>query len=286
MLDWSQMIFIGLSLGIVYMLMASGLTMIFGIMRQINNTHGVMYALAGLLGFNFVSKLGINLLLGMFLVAIVFGLLGIIIERIVFRPTRKEWLVGFLASTGIWFALEGLGWIYFGALPRNIPSPITGIMSIGGIVVSLERLFIIGIGVVVMGVLFFIVHKLPIGRQLRAVQEDSEAAALQGVNVDRVCSVGFFIGCACAAIAGFLIAIMFNMEVGSGTAALIKAFLIIAIGGLGSIPGSVLAGVILGLNDSIMGTLFGIQLAFSFAFILLLIILIVKPTGLVGRAGT
>lgn len=282
MLNWPHVVFNGLCLGVVYMLMASGLTLIFGVMRQINNAHGVMYALGGVLGYTLVDRLGMNLFLAFLVVIIVFGFLGMIIERLVFRRTRKEWLVGYLASTGIWFVMEGLGWMAFGTVGRSIPSPVQGTIGVGGIVVSLERLLIIGMGAMIMAILFIVVHRLEVGRQLRAVQEDSEAAALQGVNADRVSAVGFFIGCALAAAAGFLVTVMFVMDAGGGLAALIKAFLIIAIGGLGSIPGAVTAGLLLGLSDSIIGSLLGSQIAFSFAFFMLLVILVVKPTGLVG----
>ena len=167
---------------------------------------------------------------------------------------------------------------------KHISFPVKGFLQFGSVRLSIEKLLIIGIGVLIMLVLNYLVHGLAIGRQMRAVQEDPEAAKLQGINADRVCSVAFFIGCSLPAIAGGLLITMFMLDVGAGLMVLLKTFLIIAIGGLGSIPGAIVAGLLLGFSDSFLGTLLGAEVAYSAAFAIMLVVLAIKPMGLLGTA--
>jgi branched-chain amino acid transport system permease protein len=279
-----QMVITGVAMGITYMIMASGLTLIFGIMRQVNNAHGVLCAFGALTTYTFVYKFGVNFFLALLLVGLIFGLFGIIFERVILKPVRDLWLVGFLVTTGFWFILEGLGWVVFGTVPQHISLPVKGFLQFGSVRISIEKLMIIGIGVLVMLLLNYLVHGLAIGRQMRAVQEDPEAAKLQGINADQVCSVAFFIGCSLPAIAGGLLISMFVLDVGSGLMVLLKTFLIIGIGGLGSIPGAIVAGLLLGFSDSFLGTLLGSEVAYSAAFAIMLVVLAIKPMGLLGTA--
>ncbi len=279
-----QMVITGVALGITYMIMASGLTLIFGIMRQLNNAHGVLSIFGGLTIYTCIKHFGMNYFVALFLVAFVFGLFGIIYEKAIFKPARKLWLMGFLVSTGFMFILEGLGWIVFGTLPQNVSFPLKGFLEFGTFRISIEKLSVMGTGALCMILLYFLVHSLAIGRQMRAVQEDPEAAKLQGINVDRVCSVAFFIGCFLPAIAGGLLITMFMLDAGAGLMLLVKTFLIIAIGGLGSIPGAVVGGLLLGFSDSFLGTLMGAEVAYSAAFAIMIIVLAIRPMGLLGTA--
>lgn len=279
-----QMLVIGVATGVIYMMLASGLTLIFGIMRQINNTHGVICALGGVIGYVLVSQFKLNFFLTLILVALIFGIFGLLLERLIFRNVRKLWIGGFLASTGIWFIMEGIGWQVFGTLPRNTVFPFRGVISLGSVTLSEEKLAIAVIGAVFMLILYYLVHHTAVGRQMRAVQEDPEAAALQGIDADRVCSVAFFVGCSLAGAAGTLLSAMFMVDSGSGLLVLLKASIVIAIGGLGNIQGAVLAGLLLGLSDSIIGTLLGAQIAYAAAFALMLFVLSIRPMGLAGTA--
>lgn len=145
-----QMVITGVAMGITYMIMASGLTLIFGIMRQVNNAHGVLCAFGAMVTYTFVHQFGINFFLALALVGLVFGLFGIIFERVVFKPVRDLWLVGFLVSTGFWFILEGVGWVTFGTLPQHVSFPVKGFLQFGSVRLSIEKLSIIGIGALIM----------------------------------------------------------------------------------------------------------------------------------------
>jgi branched-chain amino acid transport system permease protein len=280
-----QMLITGVAMGVTYMLMASGLTLIFGILRQLNNAHGVLCAFGAMVTYTLVSRFGINLFLALPLVGLIFGLFGIVFEKVILKPVREEWLVGFLVTTGVWFILEGMGWVTFGTLPQHVSFPIKGFLEIASVRISIEKLTIIGIGFLIMLLLNYLVHGLAIGREMRAVQEDPEAAKLQGINADRICSVAFFIGCALPGIAGGLLVSMFMLDVGGGVMFLTKTFSIIAIGGLGSIPGAIVAGLLVGFSDSFLGTLMGAEVAYSSIFAIMLIVLSIRPMGLLGTAG-
>jgi branched-chain amino acid transport system permease protein len=280
-----QLLFNGIALGIIYFMIAAGLTLIFGIMRQVNNAHGIFYGIGGLLCYYLIDKTGMNILLAIICVAGIMGMVGVILERAVFKPSRDAWIVGVLASTGVWFILEAFAWDFFGVLPRSISTGFEGSISIGAIHFSLSKLLGIGVGIGSIIFLIFVVHKTVLGYQMQAVQENREVAALQGINVNRIYRVSFFIGSAMAGIAGCLAGIIFNIDAGTGVVALVKAFIIMGIGGLGSIPGATIAALIVGLTESIVTTLWGSQVAFMSCYALLLAILLVKPMGLWGKSG-
>jgi branched-chain amino acid transport system permease protein len=279
-----QMVITGVTMGVTYMIMASGLTLIFGIMRQVNNAHGAICAFGAFTTYKFVYQLGVDYFLVLPIVAVIFGLFGIVYERVIFKPVRELWLTGFLVSTGFWFILEGFGWLIFGTVPQCVSFPIRGLLEFGSVRLAIEKLFILGIGILIMLGLHYLVHGCAIGRQMRAVQEDSEAAKLQGINADRVSSVAFFVGCSLPALAGSLLIAMFMLDVGMSQMILVKTFIIIAIGGLGSIPGAMVGGLLLGFSDSFLGTLMGAEIAYSAAFGIMLVVLAIRPMGLLGTA--
>ncbi|MGZ3537282.1 MAG: branched-chain amino acid ABC transporter permease [Thermodesulfobacteriota bacterium] len=273
-------------LGLNYGLIALGLSLIFGIMGIVNFAHGEMYMLGGYVAYYLVGRFRINFLATMIAGVAIVGLLGALIEKILFRPltTRpKEALTSLIAAVGLAWVLQMLAVICFGELDRNVPSAFKGIIHMGGVVITKERLAAIIIALVLVSVLTLFLMKTTIGMAIRAVAQDKEAAALQGIQVSRINSLAFGIGCALAGAAGVLMAPIFCVSPFLGGEVILKAFLVVILGGMGSIPGAMLGGLVLGFIESFGSLFFTVPTVNAITFVLIIIILIVRPQGLLGH---
>ncbi|MGZ3568808.1 MAG: branched-chain amino acid ABC transporter permease [Thermodesulfobacteriota bacterium] len=276
----------GVMLGLNYGLIALGLSLIFGIMGIVNFAHGEMYMLGGYVAYYLVGRFRINFLATMIAGVAIVGLLGALIEKILFRPltTRpKEALTSLIAAVGLAWVLQMLAVICFGELDRNVPSAFKGIIHMGGVVITKERLAAIIIALVLVSVLTLFLMKTTIGMAIRAVAQDKEAAALQGIQVSRINSLAFGIGCALAGAAGVLMAPIFCVSPFLGGEVILKAFLVVILGGMGSIPGAMLGGLVLGFIESFGSLFFTVPTVNAITFVLIIIILIVRPQGLLGH---
>lgn len=276
-----QLLLNGLMLSLTYILIGSGLTLVFGILNIMNFAHGEFYML-GAYGIYYLYELaGVNYVLALVLSILFVGFLGLIVERFFYRPIRGQQVPGMIVAMGLLILMEGLASLIFGPDDRGVESPVSGALHVFGASLPIARLAIILIGAVVILILYVIIQRTRFGRGIRAVAEDREAAALQGINVNRICLLVFGIGCALAATAGALLVPVFFINPYGGLTQVLKGFMIIVIGGLGSIPGVIIGGFILGFMDSIGSTyLGGISSVISFAFVVLL--LIFRPKGLMG----
>jgi len=275
---------LGLSMGAIYILMALGLTLMFGMMHIINFAHGAIYMLGAFAIYYLFAQAGIPYLLAFLLTLLLLGMFGLAIERVIYRTLGGETeptLVALLALTTL---LESSGYLVFGVLDKDVPTVFPGVLRLSGMTLSVERLVIIPIVAVMVMSLHMFMQRTKTGQAMRAIEQDKEAAALQGVNVNRINALAFGIGFALAAAAGALIAPVFAVTPSMGELPLLKAFIIIILGGLGSVPGAILGGVILGLIDGVLATAFGFELAFLLSFVLIIVILLVKPQGLLGHA--
>lgn len=275
---------LGLSMGAIYILMALGLTLMFGMMHIINFAHGAIYMLGAFAIYYLFAQAGIPYLLAFLLTLLLLGMFGLAIERLIYRTLGGETeptLVALLALTTL---LESSGYLVFGVLDKDVPTVFPGVLRLSGMTLSVERLVIIPIVAVMVMSLHVFMQRTKTGQAMRAIEQDKEAAALQGVNVNRINALAFGIGFALAAAAGALIAPVFAVTPSMGELPLLKAFIIIILGGLGSVPGAILGGVILGLIDGVLATAFGFELAFLLSFVLIIVILLVKPQGLLGHA--
>ena len=262
-----QSTIIGLSIGSIYILMALGLTLMFGMMHIINFAHGAIYMLGAFAIYYIFFQGGVPYFAA-FVLAMIKG--GI-------EPT----LVALLALTTF---LQAAGYPIFGQLDKHVPPVFQGTRNVLGVMVSVERLMIIPMaGALVVGLYLFI-NKTKMGAAMRAIEQDKEAAALQGVDVHAVNGLAFAIGFALAAASGALMAPIFKLDPMMGEQPLLKAFIIIILGGLGSIPGAILGGLMLGLIDSIVATALGAEPAFLLSFVFIILVLLFKPTGLFGYA--
>ncbi len=279
-----QSTIIGLSIGSIYILMALGLTLMFGMMHIINFAHGAIYMLGAFAIYYIFSQWGAPYFAAFVLAMLLLGTFGYLVERSIYRPIKggiEPTLVALLALTTF---LQAAGYPVFGQLDKHVPPVFHGTRNVLGVMISVERLMIIPMaGALVVGLNLFI-NKTKMGAAMRAIEQDKEAAALQGVNVHVVNGLAFAIGFALAAASGALMAPIFKLDPMMGEQPLLKAFIIIILGGLGSIPGAILGGLMLGLIDSIVATALGAEPAFLLSFVFIILLLLFKPTGLFGYA--
>jgi branched-chain amino acid transport system permease protein len=276
---------IGLSIGSIYILMALGLTLMFGMMHIINFAHGAIYMLGAFVIYYVFFQWGAPYFAAFVVAMVVLGLFGYLVERGIYRPIKggiEPTLVALLALTTF---LQAAGYPVFGPLDKHVPPIVEGTRTILGVRISVERLIIIPIAAALVIGLYLFITRSRMGAAMRAIEQDKEAAALQGVNVHVVNGVAFAIGFALAAAAGALMAPVFKLDPMMGEQPLLKAFIIIILGGLGSIPGAILGGLILGLIDSIVATALGAEPAFLLSFVFIIVLLLFRPTGLFGYAS-
>ena len=279
-----QSTIIGLSIGSIYILMALGLTLMFGMMHIINFAHGAIYMLGAFVVYYVFFQAGAPYLAAFVLAMVLLAAFGYLVERTIYRPIKggiEPTLVALLALTTF---LQAAGYPVFGQLDKHVPPVFPGTRNILGVMISIERLMIIPVAAALVIGLYLFINKTRLGGAMRAIEQDKEAASLQGVNVDRINGLAFAVGFALAAAAGALMAPIFKLDPMMGEQPLLKAFIIIILGGLGSIPGAILGGLMLGLIDSIVATALGAEPAFLLSFVFIILVLLFKPTGLFGHA--
>lgn len=269
-------------LGLTYCLIASGLTIIFGVMRIVNFAHGEFYVLGAYAIYFIWEVIGIPYFGGLVLTMLAVGAVGFIIERVFFRPLRGQELPSFILSLGLILLIQGSTLLSFSHTDRKVSSAVTGVWRIGDVSLSKERMVVVIASVVLIFALHSFLKWVKVGQAMRAVAQEPEAAALCGVNIHRANGVAFAIGCALAAAAAGLLIPIFVLNPFLGHFAVIKAFLVMVIAGMGSIPGAIVGGLILGTVESFGYTFVG-GVAEIFDFILVMLLLIFRPQGLFGR---
>ena len=271
-----------LSLSMVYMLVAMGLTLILSIMSMINFAHGDLYMLGGFGVYTVCQQLGYKYWLGLTVGVAAAALIGIFLEKAVFRPLRKEMLSASFASMGAGLIIQSCVLMAFGPLDKKVASVFPGVFKIFGVYLPKEKLAIILASLAIVGAIIVFVNYFRAGQALQAVAQDSEAASLMGMDVNRVNAVGFGLGCALAAAAGALIAPLYFVSPSMGVTPLTKAFNVVIIGGLGSIPGAMLGSLLMGFVDQFSLIYMG-HLGNIFGFLLIMAFLLFRPRGLLGR---
>jgi branched-chain amino acid transport system permease protein len=274
----------GLTMGMIYVLIALGLTLLYSIMHIVNFAHGEIYMLGGFVSYYLVTRLEVNYFASLPITMLILFVVGIILEKLFFSRVRGNFMQCLLVTLGISLIFQSLGWTFFGTEDVSVPSPISGVFRFGGIFIPKQRLLSAIIGLIFVGLLYLLIAKTKIGRHMRAIEQDSEASELFGVNLNIVNMVSLGVGFALAAIGGALIGSIFVMNPSIGLVPMLKAFIIIIMGGLGSIGGCILAGLLLGIIDSVVATLLGANLAYVAAFAILILIIIIRPRGFFGHA--
>lgn len=284
MSDVLQMGLTGLSLGLMYALIAIGLTLIFGVMRIIQYAHGEMFMLGAFVLYYWHAELGLPYWAGVAVSAVVVFAVGAVLQVTLFRRLRgKNILYSLALSLGLVLIISSSGQLIFGTTTKGIPSSVTGGVLIGGAYLSYERMVISAVSVSLIVALWVFLRRSVTGLAIRAVAEDSETAALQGIQTGRIHWIAFGLGSAMAAIAGCMMGTLLSIVPTMGFLATIKAFMIVIMGGLGSVVGALVGGLILGLIDSVVTTTISGDIALILSFVVIFLILVFRPSGLFGQ---
>jgi len=283
-----QQIFNGLVIGSVYILMAVGLTIIFGVMHIVNFAHGEFYMLGAYFAFILVNILGLNFFVGLIVASIVVGLFGIVFERIIARfgnmPETDYIYYTILMTIAIAMILSNTVNVLAGPAQKQILSGIsTAPIQIGSVIVNVYKLLVIAIAFSVSIIFGLFLKYSKFGKAMRATFENKEAAASVGINTSIVNMVTFGIGTFMASIGGVLVGAMFNIFPFMGSQANLKAFAVVILGGLGSFSGAVVGGTMLGIIESITAGYFSIGYKDAVSFILIILVLVFRPEGLHRR---
>ncbi len=288
----------GLTLGGIYALIALGYSMVYGVLRLLNFAHGDVYMLGAFAGFfvlegllpaDFAVSSSILVIAAMMIVAMLFcGIVGVAIERFAYRPLRHAPRIAPLISAlGVSFFLQNSVLLLLGGnfhrYKTNAVIPISAAIEMGSVRLAVVRAFVIIMAVVLMIILWFLVHRTRLGTAMRAVATDSEAAAMLGVDVDRIIVVTFFIGSALAGAAGVLNGLVFfRVWHYMGFTAGLKGFVAAVLGGIGSIPGAMLGGFLLGLIEAFATGFISSTFDDAIVFLVLILVLLIRPSGLLG----
>jgi len=283
-LQFVQTFINGLTLGMLYVLIASGITLMFGIMHIVNFAHGVIFMLSAFSFLVLYKFLGISFFLSLIITAVVIGIIGIFIGKICFQPFRGLLDKSFITSLGLILIFEASMLIIFGNFAYGVGSPIRGVVRFLGVSISWERIVVIIVSMVSMTGLFLFIKFHKLGQAMVASAQDDVAAMLQGIDLDKVSAICMFIGCFLAGVAGVLIGAMFSIEPYMGGAYTVKCFMIVALGGLGSLPGAVLGALLLGFLEAFGSLLTGAAIGPLIAFTIVILFLLFRPRGLLGHA--
>ena len=281
----------GISLGSVYAIIALGYTMVYGIARMLNFAHGDIIMVGGFTVFTIVTTMGGSPVVGILASVVVCTVLGVTIERVAYRPLRDASpLAVLITAIGVSYLLQNVALLIFGSNARQFTSVITvPALKLAGGKLSISSVTIVTIlsCIVIMAALMTFINKTKMGQAMLAVSEDRGAATLMGINVNRTISVTFAIGSALAAVAGVLLCAAYpSLSPYTGSMPGIKAFVAAVFGGIGSIPGAFIGGILLGIIENLAKAYISSQLSDAIVFSVLIIVLLVRPTGILGKKMT
>jgi branched-chain amino acid transport system permease protein len=280
-----QMIINGVLGGLMYVVMALGFTLIFGIMRIVNFAHGEFYMAGAVLVMLLFGQFGWPFFAAVAAAGVLSAALGMLCERLLFRKLVGEELPGMIMSLAVSIILQSIALLAFGPAEQSIARPFDGTWNLFGAIVPWDRT-VVAIGSVVILLAFYAFLRFSrYGIAMQAVAQDRETASLMGVEAGSIYSMSFGIACLLASLAGALMAPVYTVGPYIGSLPMLKAFVVVILGGLGSVPGAVLGGLLLGLSESALATTFGSTIALIASFIVVLCVIIVRPSGLMGRKG-
>ncbi|NRT74501.1 branched-chain amino acid ABC transporter permease [Clostridium beijerinckii] len=285
-MEFLQQIINGLALGSVYALLALGYTMVYGIIQLINFAHGEIYMIGAFSGFYCASTLKLPLIPTLLVAMAISALSGIIIEKIAYKPLRNSPRIALLITAiGVSLFLQNAMRLLVGSNPKPFPDLINaGSINIGTIQIDIKTILMFGVSAFLVVLLQFIVYKTKVGKAMRASSQDMEAASLMGINVNNTISLTFAIGSALAGIAGVLVAISYpSITPYMGAMPGLKAFVAAVLGGIGSIPGALVGGIAIGLLETFAKAYISTNFSDAIVFAILIIILLIKPSGLLGK---
>jgi Branched-chain amino acid ABC-type transport system, permease components len=277
----------GVVIGCVYILLATGLNIIFGVMKLVNFAHGQLLMISAFLTWTISVSLGLNAYVAIFASMFVVALLGVVVERFTFRRVLgTDKLNEIFVSLGLIYIFENIAMLIWGASSKQVLSPFYGMsVSLPGLSITYDRVIAVFVVVASLAIFGLLLRKTKIGLAMRATSQRNTTAMLMGINVQKVYMFTFAIGAALAAVAGGLYGIIYPFDYQVGALPTIIAFAIIILGGLGSIKGAIIGGLFYGITEQ-MATLFlGGTWGSAVAFALLIVVLIIRPIGIFGEKG-
>ncbi|TFH63667.1 branched-chain amino acid ABC transporter permease [Peribacillus frigoritolerans] len=277
----------GISLGSIYALIALGYTMVYGIVKLINFAHGDVFMVGSFVGFYAITVMDLSFIPALLISMATCAIFGVLIERIAYKPLRNATrIAALITAIGVSLLIEN-GLIYIrGAQPEAYPNNVLPMdkLDIFGVSISSQSILILSVSIILMIILQFVVHKTKIGKAMRAVSFDSEAAKLMGINVNNTISATFAIGSALAGAAGVIFGIYYiKIEPLMGVLPGLKAFVAAVLGGIGIIPGAMVGGLLLGVIEALVSAAGYSLWRDGVAFVVLIFILIFLPQGLFGK---
>jgi branched-chain amino acid transport system permease protein len=273
----------GLALGGVYILMALGLTLIFGITRIMQFAHGEVYMLGAYVVFYLTKSYGFNLFAAILLSMVAMAILGLFMERFLFRPLQGKILPPIVAATGLIFILQSGALAGFGIYEKSLPRLAEGHFDILGSAVPQSRVVALACAVALIAFLYLFLKRSKYGQAIVGSAQNPQGAVLQGISPNQMSAISMMIACALAAAGGALAGSLFTLSPYMGTVPLVKGLTIIVLGGMGSLLGVVVGGLILGLIDGLVPILAGAALTAILPLIIVILILLIRPQGLFGH---
>ena len=281
-----QQLISGLSLGSVYALVALGSTMVYGIINLLNFAHGDVYMVGAFVGYYIITNYNFGFLPTLVITMLVTGILGIVIYQVAYRPLRYSTrIASLITAIGMSYLLQN-GMMYIaGPQTRSFPQIINNkLYNLGPIQISTMQLLMLGTTLLLMVSLQLIVQQTKFGKAMRAVSNDPEAAQLMGINSNQVISFTFFLGSMLAGAGGMLVGMYYNTitpTMGAGPG--LKAFIAAVVGGIGSVPGAMLGGYLIGLTEVMISAFGNSMIRDAVVYLILIIILLVRPSGILGK---
>lgn len=277
----------GIAIGCIYILLATGLNIIFGVMKLVNFAHGELLMIGAYIGFSASVYLGLNAYIGVILSMVIVAPLGILVERVCFRKVLgTDKLNEIFISLGLIYIFDHIAVLLWGDKPKKIVSPFEYFtIPVGQMSIGYDWLISVFIVIALLLGLLFLINRTKFGRAMRATSQNLQATMLMGINVERIYMLSYGLGAALAGAAGALYGIIFSFDPYVGSMPTIKAFAIIILGGLGSIPGAVIGGLLYGIAEQTAALIFGGIWRNAVAFAVLIIVLVLRPTGIFGEEG-
>jgi len=285
-MEWIQQLVNGVSLGSIYALIALGYTMVYGIIKLINFAHGDVFMIGAFIGFYAIAKWELGFFPALLLAMAVCAIFGVLIERIAYKRLRNATrIAALITAIGVSLLIEYTTIFFRGAQPAAYPEVFKNrTFDVFGVQISSTSILILSVAIVLMILLQFIVHKTKIGKAMRAVSHDADAARLMGINVDNTISATFAIGSALAGAAGVIFGVYYTkIDPLMGVIPGVKAFIAAVLGGIGIIPGAMVGGMLLGVVESMVSALGFSLWRDAAAFVILILILIFRPSGIFGK---
>jgi branched-chain amino acid transport system permease protein len=284
---FGQVLLNGVTIGTIYVLMALGFTLIFGIVRIVNFAHGEFYMLAAFFVYMLWGVWKITSYLpAVILSAVAVALLGMALERKVLRRVRGKDLQCLIITAALSVGIQQVASLIWGTAELSIPAPYKGVIKWHEFIFPLDRVMVVGYSLILLLAFYLMLKKTKLGLAMEAVVQDQEAAQIHGIRGDFIYTASFGVGAFLAAAAGGLVSPIFSLNPYIGSIPLLRAFVSVILGGMGSIHGAAVGGLIIGIAESFLASYFGGAIASITVFVLIMVILLVRPSGLFGEESS